>query len=690
MNPIILIVDDEPAGRAALESVLLTQDYTLVFASNGFEALRKAQEVLPDVILLDVMMPDLNGYEVCRHLRSDPLVAEVPIVLVTALDDRDSRLRGLEAGADDFVNKPIDRGELRARVRAIVRLNRYRRLQDERAKLERQLEETTRRTEELEFLATISVDMRAIHQRPDLMDLLVSRVVQKLNAQAGAMALLEGGVLLFYTAQGSMRSYLGKSLPHDDSIFWRSIDCGEAIILDSKTGCRAGQDTLEILLSPEIGCCMVSLLKSDADITGVLFVGLSKDQRLTDDQKRLVVTVSEIAGYALQRMHASEELQGLVQSRTRELESIYKVASAASESLDISRTYQKALELAVEAVDTPIGALFLLNEDNKCLSLIAQVGLPSQVLSTLTCVDLENSLEGQVLLQNQIFSLPDLSAAPQYYEALLTGEALSYTGFPLRVRETVVGVLAMIRPGDDPFMTGNLTLVSFIADHLGLVIENRRLYQQAEKNAVLEERARLARELHDSVTQLLYSAALFSTGTKKFIHQGKLETAMQYLDQIEQVTQQALREMRLMIFELRAPTAMNLGLAGEIRNRLDSVERRSGISAVLHADEIPPLSAHVEDTLYRVALEALNNSLKHAFARNVDVFLSAVDGLVTMAIKDDGVGFHLAEGKRSGGLGLTSMQERIEQIGGTLQIDSQPGSGTMITITIRIGKNDGG
>jgi DNA-binding response OmpR family regulator len=135
-TPTILIVDDTPAGRDTLEELLISQDYQLAFASNGPEALTKAAELTPDLILLDVMMPGMDGFEVCRRLRADTHLAEVPVVMVTALDDRDSRLQGLEAGADDFVSKPFDRAELRARVRTITRLNRYRRLLAERARFE--------------------------------------------------------------------------------------------------------------------------------------------------------------------------------------------------------------------------------------------------------------------------------------------------------------------------------------------------------------------------------------------------------------------------------------------------------------------------------------------------------------------------------------------------------------------------
>lgn len=133
---IILIVDDTETGREILEALLYSPAYELVFAVNGIDALEKAAAVTPDLILLDVMMPGMDGFEVCRHLRADPVLAEIPIILVTALDDRSSRIQGIEAGADDFVTKPFDHAELRARVHTITRLNRYRRLLDERARFE--------------------------------------------------------------------------------------------------------------------------------------------------------------------------------------------------------------------------------------------------------------------------------------------------------------------------------------------------------------------------------------------------------------------------------------------------------------------------------------------------------------------------------------------------------------------------
>jgi len=131
---IILIVDDDPIGRSALLSLLSGEGYQLETAEDGPSALAMAEVIVPDVVLLDVMMPVMDGYEVTRRMRSSPRLGEIPILLVTALDLPEYRLAGLNAGADDFISKPFDRVELRSRLRAITRLNRFRRLSEEREK----------------------------------------------------------------------------------------------------------------------------------------------------------------------------------------------------------------------------------------------------------------------------------------------------------------------------------------------------------------------------------------------------------------------------------------------------------------------------------------------------------------------------------------------------------------------------
>lgn len=136
MTSKILIVDDDHANRDTLEIILSSEGYQLEMAKNGPEALTKARDLLPDVILLDVMMPGMSGLDVCRAIRNDPLVSEVPIILLTVLDSKNSKISGYEAGADAFITKPIDRTELLARLRGLTRIDRYRKLVEERTHLE--------------------------------------------------------------------------------------------------------------------------------------------------------------------------------------------------------------------------------------------------------------------------------------------------------------------------------------------------------------------------------------------------------------------------------------------------------------------------------------------------------------------------------------------------------------------------
>jgi DNA-binding response OmpR family regulator len=121
----ILIVDDDILMQKVIEASLIKDNYKLVFAQSGEQGIEMAKDVMPDLILLDIVMPGLDGFEVCYKLRNDPQLIYIPIIIITALDDRDSKIQGLEAGADDYICKPFDKIEFRARVKTITRLNRY-------------------------------------------------------------------------------------------------------------------------------------------------------------------------------------------------------------------------------------------------------------------------------------------------------------------------------------------------------------------------------------------------------------------------------------------------------------------------------------------------------------------------------------------------------------------------------------
>ncbi|MBI3327798.1 MAG: response regulator, partial [Nitrospinae bacterium] len=121
----ILVVEDTPQNIKVLDAILTPHGYTVVAASSGAEALKHVRGELPDLILLDLVMPGMSGYEVARHLRADPATRFLPIVMVTAFGAQEEKVTALEAGADDFLTMPVNHLELLARVRSLLRLKEY-------------------------------------------------------------------------------------------------------------------------------------------------------------------------------------------------------------------------------------------------------------------------------------------------------------------------------------------------------------------------------------------------------------------------------------------------------------------------------------------------------------------------------------------------------------------------------------
>ncbi len=213
---------------------------------------------------------------------------------------------------------------------------------------------------------------------------------------------------------------------------------------------------------------------------------------------------------------------------------------------------------------------------------------------------------------------------------------------------------------------------------------HKNLYEQQQRTALMEERQRLARELHDSVTQSMYTVTLYAQAAADLIAAGQAGEAAETLHELRETAQEALREMRLLIFELRPPALEKEGLAAALQARLDAVEARAGLQTELSVEGLQRLPLPLEETLYRVAQEAINNVLKHAHARRVQVHLEFGLENVCMQVSDDGAGFEPASSDQTRGLGLRGMAERLQPFGGALEIKSAPGGGTTVAVEIPI------
>ncbi|MBU0491574.1 MAG: sensor histidine kinase [Chloroflexi bacterium] len=216
---------------------------------------------------------------------------------------------------------------------------------------------------------------------------------------------------------------------------------------------------------------------------------------------------------------------------------------------------------------------------------------------------------------------------------------------------------------------------------LALQLSQEQESRLMREQAILQERTRLARELHDSVTQSLYSLVLYSRALARLLPADIPTDAQDYAARLERLAQDTLREMRLLIFELRPAALAEEGLVAALRSRLESVEARASVEAFLEAPAEVNLPPAIEEALYRIAQEALNNALKHARATTVRVTLSVGGDSAYLAVRDNGAGFD-PTAEHIAGLGLTNMRERAADLDGALRIESLPDQGTLVWVRL--------
>jgi signal transduction histidine kinase len=292
-------------------------------------------------------------------------------------------------------------------------------------------------------------------------------------------------------------------------------------------------------------------------------------------------------------------------------------------------------------------------------------------------------ISGTVAATGELYLAPDVREDPRYVE-MAGSMAVSELILPIKAKGIVIGVLDVQQDYPNAFDEIEMTVLQSLANQAGVAIENARLYAQAKQLAVLEERQRLARDLHDSVTQSLYGATLYAEAAARLVDNGNYIMAAEHLRELRDTTHEALGEMRLLIFELRPSMLESEGLSAALHARLESVESRAGVKTEIFVDGIQKLPPSVEEEFYWISQEVLNNTLKHAKADFVSLSLCPVPDrhLVQLKITDNGRGFDLEEARQSGGWGLRGIEERVKIMNGLLFVNSVPGQGTTVIVEI--------
>ena len=258
----------------------------------------------------------------------------------------------------------------------------------------------------------------------------------------------------------------------------------------------------------------------------------------------------------------------------------------------------------------------------------------------------------------------------------------SWMSIPLVVKGNVIGLISMQSSQPGYYTERSARIATAIAALAAIALENARLYEQAQDKAALEERQRLARELHDSVSQALYGIAL-GTRTARTLLDRNPAQASEPLDYVLSLTDTAMEEMRALILELRPESLEREGLSPALRKLAEATQHRQRLIVQAHVCNEPEIPVESKQALYRIAQEALHNAVKHAHATTLDLTLETAADTVTLTVADDGTGFDPG-GNFPGHLGLRSMRERMTRLGGDLSITSAPGKGTTVQATLPI------
>jgi nitrate/nitrite-specific signal transduction histidine kinase len=379
------------------------------------------------------------------------------------------------------------------------------------------------------------------------------------------------------------------------------------------------------------------------------------------------------------------ELDKRVAARTQELATLNAVAAVVSQSLDLERILDDALGEIMADLGFEAGVAFMLPEregQGSEVRLIASRNLPADVLTSIRTRSPEYLERRLTALEGQPAPLL-MDSISEELRGLLEPAGWRYMiQIPVNAKGTVFGALMLLTRREPDSSPEQLLSLAALGNQIGMAVDNARLYEHAEESAAAAERNRLARDLHDAVSQTLFSVSLIAEVLPRIYARDPVQGA-QRLDELRQLTRGALAEMRTLLLELRPADLAEANLSDLLKQLGEAVTGRARIPVAVTTEDAGAPPTEVGIALYRIAQEALNNVAKHSGATTATVSLRPLGergGGLLLTIEDDGTGFDSAAAG-FGQLGLGIMRERAEAIGATLTIGSEPGQGTTVSAT---------
>jgi PAS domain S-box-containing protein len=363
----------------------------------------------------------------------------------------------------------------------------------------------------------------------------------------------------------------------------------------------------------------------------------------------------------------------------REIESLYRADAVLHRSLRLEDVLQGLVDLATDIMGADKSTVLVWDARHERLVPGAARGFQPESIADLSFAPGEG-IAGLVATTGRAIAVEDTDRDPRVAHQITQREGISsFLHVPVQVSGEPFGVFGVHYTSPHTFTSDEQRMLESLAQRAALAIENARLHERAQQVATLEERQRLARELHDAVTQTLFAASLIAE-TLPSVWRLNHERGERSLADLRRLTWGALAEMRTLLLELRPAALSEAHLTDLVQQLGQATAARGDLEVSTTATGQARLPDHVHHAVYRLAQEALNNVVKHAQARRVEVELRVNPHSVHLSVLDDGCGFDVGT-VRADHFGLRIMRERAEAIGATLNVDSRHGAGTRVTVT---------
>ena len=413
----------------------------------------------------------------------------------------------------------------------------------------------------------------------------------------------------------------------------------------------------------------------------------------TGDEIETLAEQFNLMSAELDESYAS--LEKRVAERIHELSTLNAIAARVSSSLNLNEIMADALERIMELTGMEYGIAYRIaggeggavntgtDAEEAHLRVMAFRGLPPTYADFGDRLPLRRSAAGVAGHRGEpvIWTLEELPTESALRDRLVTLGVEQVIAIPLIAKGRLVGSLNLSTNKSRTYPPEQIALLKTIGQQIGVAVENAHLYEQAEQTAIVAERGRLARELHDAVTQTLFSANIIADVLPR-IWKRNPDEGMQNLEELRQLTRGALAEMRTLLLEMRPESLERADIKSLLTQLADAFIGRVRVPLNLEIDGDCELTHEVKIAFYRIAQEALNNIAKHSGARQVELHLECQAALLKLRIKDDGLGFDV-DSIPPGHMGIGIMRERVNSIGAILKIESQLGQGTTVELNWR-------